>query len=338
MHIALSRNTHNIRLLPTDDNQPIQCVCKIPCSTLVVGVDATYKKLFLMDMSLVNTEMTEIAGYELNDLVIHSIPLFDPSVDSKFAMCGGLACDETGHTVYALMLDKPKAYIRLYRMLNRTLSHLYQTWEIPYDDGITEYVDEHINTTTDEICPARIRNNFKSSTPCSICHTNITKVGTLDYISHTTPGSGLAYKNGKLYAMTWRKMKAEHYYNLDVDMLCNFNTKVGMQYCQPTKFMENKVKLNEHLYPNDNIWTERAEFDNSAVYVDLVDDTIDYTMDGSVKQLFLNLTKKQIPFNKESTLESFLPDKTNIDDFGNCAGDNDFFEFTTDKIVIKRDE
>lgn len=34
---------------------------------------------------------------------------------------------------------------------------------------------------------------------------------------------------------------------------------------------------------------------------------IDYTLDGSVKQLFLNLTKMQIPFDYEQTLEPFFP-------------------------------
>jgi hypothetical protein len=45
-------------------------------------------------------------------------------------------------------------------------------------------------------------------------------------------------------------------------------------------------------------------------------DNIDYTMDGSVKQLFLNLTKMQIPFNYEKTLEQFFPDME-IDGHGN---------------------
>ncbi|MDY0270129.1 hypothetical protein [Trichloromonas sp.] len=43
----------------------------------------------------------------------------------------------------------------------------------------------------------------------------------------------------------------------------------------------------------------------------------DYTMDGSVKQLFLNLTKMQITFGKEKTLKEFFPDGMQEDEHGN---------------------
>ena len=44
---------------------------------------------------------------------------------------------------------------------------------------------------------------------------------------------------------------------------------------------------------------------------------IDYSMDGSVKQLFLNLTKMQIIFNKEDTLSEYFPDDMQTDEHGN---------------------
>ena len=44
---------------------------------------------------------------------------------------------------------------------------------------------------------------------------------------------------------------------------------------------------------------------------------IDYTMDGSVKQLFLNFTKMQIPFNYEKTLAKFFPEDMEVDGHGN---------------------
>lgn len=43
---------------------------------------------------------------------------------------------------------------------------------------------------------------------------------------------------------------------------------------------------------------------------------IDYTMDGSVKQLFLNLTKMQITFGKENTLSKYFPNME-TDEHGN---------------------
>jgi len=44
---------------------------------------------------------------------------------------------------------------------------------------------------------------------------------------------------------------------------------------------------------------------------------ISYEMDGSVKQLFLNLTKMQIPFDYEKTLVEFFPSDMEVDDNGN---------------------
>lgn len=44
---------------------------------------------------------------------------------------------------------------------------------------------------------------------------------------------------------------------------------------------------------------------------------IDYTLDGSVKQLFLNLTRMQIPFDYEKTLAVYFPDDMQVDGHGN---------------------
>jgi hypothetical protein len=48
-----------------------------------------------------------------------------------------------------------------------------------------------------------------------------------------------------------------------------------------------------------------------------IDKEVDYTLDGSVKQLFLNLTKMQIPFDYEHTLEEFFPSNIKKDTHGN---------------------
>jgi len=48
-----------------------------------------------------------------------------------------------------------------------------------------------------------------------------------------------------------------------------------------------------------------------------IDKEVDYTLDGSVKQLFLNLTKMQIPFDYEHTLEEFFPEGIQKDSHGN---------------------
>jgi len=48
-----------------------------------------------------------------------------------------------------------------------------------------------------------------------------------------------------------------------------------------------------------------------------LDREVDYTMDGSVKQLFLNLTRMQIPFDYEKTLEEFFPPGLKTDAHGN---------------------
>ncbi len=44
---------------------------------------------------------------------------------------------------------------------------------------------------------------------------------------------------------------------------------------------------------------------------------LDYTLDGSVKQLFLNLTRMQIPFDYEKTLAIYFPDDMEVDGHGN---------------------
>lgn len=48
-----------------------------------------------------------------------------------------------------------------------------------------------------------------------------------------------------------------------------------------------------------------------------IDSEIDYTLDGSIKQLFLNLTKMQIPFDYEKTLEEYFPKGMKKDIHGN---------------------
>jgi hypothetical protein len=65
-------------------------------------------------------------------------------------------------------------------------------------------------------------------------------------------------------------------------------------------------------------------FGDEAVKKEYVE--LDYTMDGSVKQLFLNLTKMQIPFNYEKTLAKYFPEDMEVDGHGNYfkkIGDND---------------
>jgi len=67
-----------------------------------------------------------------------------------------------------------------------------------------------------------------------------------------------------------------------------------------------KRKKDTHSFSDEEIEKMRSELPE-----------IDYTLDGSVKQLFLNLTKMQIIFNKEETLESLLPDNLQKDKHGN---------------------
>lgn len=78
-----------------------------------------------------------------------------------------------------------------------------------------------------------------------------------------------------------------------------------------TRRSKKKPKYNKK-YKNKYDFTPE---DLKKIRDDLPD--IDYTMDGSVKQLFLNLTKMQIVFNKEQTLEPLLPDGLEKDAHGN---------------------
>lgn len=67
-----------------------------------------------------------------------------------------------------------------------------------------------------------------------------------------------------------------------------------------------KRKKDTHNFTDEEIEKMRANLPE-----------IDYVLDGSVKQLFLNLTKMQITFGKEETLESLLPDNLEKDEHGN---------------------
>jgi hypothetical protein len=75
---------------------------------------------------------------------------------------------------------------------------------------------------------------------------------------------------------------------------------------------------NRRNIKNNNYIMERVDsIQNDDIdKIEIVDD-IDYTLDGSVKQLFLNLTKMQIVFNKENTLEPFFPKGMEKDEHGN---------------------
>lgn len=77
-------------------------------------------------------------------------------------------------------------------------------------------------------------------------------------------------------------------------------------YVKPTKIDKIK-KQQDDLIKSEALKKLRLKIEND----------VDYTLDGSVKQLFLNLTKKQIPFNYEDTLAEFFPKNMSIDDFGN---------------------
>ena len=75
-------------------------------------------------------------------------------------------------------------------------------------------------------------------------------------------------------------------------------------------------RKNRHDYKNRNNKlndkSDEKDDKSNANYVE-----VDYTLDGSVKQLFLNLTKMQIPFNFEKTLETYFPEGMETDEHGN---------------------
>jgi len=73
-----------------------------------------------------------------------------------------------------------------------------------------------------------------------------------------------------------------------------------------TKIKDQQVKAKDD-FETAELKELRAKLDNDT----------DYTMDGSVKQLFLNLTKMQIPFDYEYTLEEFFPAGMKTDEHGN---------------------
>jgi len=89
--------------------------------------------------------------------------------------------------------------------------------------------------------------------------------------------------------------------------------------------MSNIEKLNEESSAKkiDKIKDQQAKAKEERETAELKrirrksEEEIDYTMDDSVKQLFLNLTKMQIPFDFEKTLEEFFPTGMKKDAHGN---------------------
>lgn len=85
--------------------------------------------------------------------------------------------------------------------------------------------------------------------------------------------------------------------------------------------MSNK-KLYEHANSKriNKIKDQQEKLDKDKEIDELrmkLDREVDYTLDGSVKQLFLNLTKMQIPFDYEKTLKKFFPENIKTDKHGN---------------------
>ena len=84
-----------------------------------------------------------------------------------------------------------------------------------------------------------------------------------------------------------------------------------------------KKKLNEEASAKkiDKIKNQQKSIDKKEEDIKKlrkqIKQEVDYTMDGSVKQLFLNLTKMQIPFDYENTLEEFFPEGMKTDPHGN---------------------
>ena len=170
-------------------------------------------------------QLPEIQGFVLNDLAIASIEIFDPALDSANATCADLACNETGNVIYALILDPPAAYIRTYRFVNRKpMWHTYIPWRIPFDDGILIWPDEEragiiasegenpsnwMNLTDTQ--QMILRTNFLEKYFTDSSDAEIHKSGSVHYISQTTPGGSLVYKNNRLYAITYRQFNLAYY-------------------------------------------------------------------------------------------------------------------------------
>lgn len=102
-----------------------------------------------------------------------------------------------------------------------------------------------------------------------------------------------------------RNNKSKKYNDID-DSLPEFDSYDDyIEYTKTDKYKKNRDKQNNYsvTYNKKPIKKEYKE--------------LDYTMDGSVKQLFLNLTKMTTTFDKENTLQQFLPKNIEVDDHGN---------------------
>jgi len=96
--------------------------------------------------------------------------------------------------------------------------------------------------------------------------------------------------------------------------------KNEVRYWEEDNYKNNQNKNNKQLMTNAKIDKIKEKQATTVINRNVRKQSksdIDYTLDGSVKQLFLNLTKMQIPFDYEQTLVHLFPKGMKTDVHGN---------------------
>lgn len=194
MHFAPTYNTHAITSLSKDHTREgfgSTLVTSVFGTDYLVCMDATHSTLYLLQRRGMGMEDIPDKPYKdiPEDLVISKCQIsMLPLV--RGATCCGICSDESGSTIYLLMLAPPYGYIKHIQLRNKVLTEIPITYSLPtftlpvypehYDDTFaTGYVDVvNIDNQLGEIC----------------------------FINKYVSGAGLAYAKGRLFILTRRKV------------------------------------------------------------------------------------------------------------------------------------
>lgn len=197
--VSFTRTRHLLGPMGSPDENYLAAIAKVQSSSMMLCTDAQMRRLYLYDILRPYKGIGyEIEGYHMNDLAISSVSLLDG--DDGNAVCGDICVDESGHSIYALILsmDNRGAWIKVYKHLNRVLSYTGFRFRVQEDRTPLSVV---MNETFE-----------------------LKKIGPTTHLGIPFPynpmcyGSGLEILNGILYVLTRRKAHSEYITRVRYDL------------------------------------------------------------------------------------------------------------------------
>ncbi len=187
MHLAFSGNTHPVFPLSKDHaDQGAGQIAVIPCSDYLLYLDPTHQELKLMLRRGMDEEDLPYIPYDKlpADLVVSSFFLTTPDGQS-IGQCGGICTDSVGQYIYLLYISPPQAYIKVIELRGEEFRDTHLVYPLP-----TSAFDFNLEISQDTLEEA----------PDLSEH-----LGEVTVVNQHLLGSGIAYHQGNLYALTRRQ-------------------------------------------------------------------------------------------------------------------------------------